>query len=144
VISFSQKVFYLFKIRLLFSRMRLLVYGRMRLFVSDFQNWQDVGPTGHGPEGCVENGPAAVRRLPDRLRINLDMRPPNASPARTALPAAHFERNDVITICETVHQEALNHRYVANGCFSHFMLSINNTRPKTLYGRRPTSPPGGA
>jgi hypothetical protein len=27
----------------------------------------------------------------------LDMRPPRA------LPAAHFERNDVIIICETVH-----------------------------------------
>jgi hypothetical protein len=31
------------------------------------------------------------------------MRPLNAGPARTALPAAHFERNDVIIICETVH-----------------------------------------
>jgi hypothetical protein len=31
------------------------------------------------------------------------MRPSTASPARTALPAAHFERNDVIIICETVH-----------------------------------------
>ena len=30
----------------------------------------------------------AVRRLPDRLRINLDMRPPRA------LPAAHFDRNE--------------------------------------------------
>jgi hypothetical protein len=29
--------------------------------------------------------------------------PPNAGPARTALPAAHFERNDVTIICETVH-----------------------------------------
>jgi hypothetical protein len=28
---------------------------------------------------------------------------PSASPARTALPAAHFERNDVIIICETAH-----------------------------------------
>src|ERR1700730_5666981 len=27
----------------------------------------------------------------------------NAGPARTALPTAHFERNDVIIICETVH-----------------------------------------
>jgi hypothetical protein len=26
----------------------------------------------------------------------------NASPTRTALPAAHFERNDVTIICETV------------------------------------------
>jgi len=30
--------------------------------------------------------------------------PSNAGPARTALPAAHFERNDLIIICETVHQ----------------------------------------
>jgi hypothetical protein len=30
-------------------------------------------PTGHGPEGCVENGPVAVRRPPDRLRIDSDM-----------------------------------------------------------------------
>src|ERR1700738_2253519 len=28
--------------------------------------------------------------------------PSTASPARTALPAAHFERNDVIIICEAV------------------------------------------
>src|SRR5215471_14790403 len=27
-----------------------------------------------GPEGCVENGPAAVPRLRDRLRIDLDTR----------------------------------------------------------------------
>ena len=54
-------------------------------------------PTGRGPEGCVENGPAAIRRPPDRLRIDSDMRPPRA------LPAAHFERNDVTIICETVH-----------------------------------------
>jgi hypothetical protein len=42
-------------------------------------------------------------QLPDRLHIDLDMRPLTASPARTALPVAHFERNDVIIICETVH-----------------------------------------
>jgi hypothetical protein len=29
--------------------------------------------------------------------------PSNASPARTALPTAHFERNDIIIICETAH-----------------------------------------
>ena len=39
-------------------------------------------------QGCVENGPAAVPRLRDRLRIALDMRPPRA------LPAAHFDRNE--------------------------------------------------
>src|ERR1700751_5285256 len=43
-------------------------------------------PTGRGPEGCVENGPAAVRRPRDRLRIDLDMRPLTASPARTVRP----------------------------------------------------------
>jgi hypothetical protein len=31
---------------------------------------------GHGPEGCDENGPAAVPRPRDRLRIDSDMRPP--------------------------------------------------------------------
>ena len=54
-------------------------------------------PTGRGPEGCVENGPAAVPRLRDRLRIDLDMRPPRA------LPAVHFERNEAQGIQETVH-----------------------------------------
>ena len=37
---------------------------------------EEKQPTGHGPEGCDENGPAAVRQLPDRLRIDSDMRPP--------------------------------------------------------------------
>jgi len=46
---------------------------------------------------------AAIRRLPDRLRIDSAMRPPSANPARTALPAAHFERNVVTIICKTVH-----------------------------------------
>jgi hypothetical protein len=44
------------------------------------------------------------RRLPDRSRIHSDMLPPSASPARTALPAVHFERNDFTIICETVHK----------------------------------------
>jgi hypothetical protein len=52
-------------------------------------------PTGRGPEGCVENG--AGGRVARRLRIDSDMRPPRA------LPTAHFERNDVTIICETVH-----------------------------------------
>jgi hypothetical protein len=46
---------------------------------------------------ALKMGRRAVRRLPDRLRIHLDMRPPRA------LPASHFERNDVIIICETAH-----------------------------------------
>ena len=39
----------------------------------------------------------AVGCVARRLRIDLDMRPPRA------LPTAHFERNDVTIICETVH-----------------------------------------
>jgi hypothetical protein len=42
-------------------------------------------------------------RVIRRLRIDSDMHPLTASPARTALPAAHFERNDVIIIPETAH-----------------------------------------
>jgi hypothetical protein len=52
-------------------------------------------PTGRCQKGCVENGSAAALLV---LRIDSDMRPPTASPARTALPAAHFERNDVTSI----------------------------------------------
>src|SRR5271166_5380598 len=67
-------------------------------------------PTGRGPEGCVENGPAAALlvgyiphhfctggRKPDRSVKWCGMRPPRA------LPTAHFERNDITIICETVH-----------------------------------------
>jgi len=36
-------------------------------------------------------------RVARRLRIDLDMRIPRA------LPTAHFKRNDVIIVCETVH-----------------------------------------
>src|SRR5580692_5155432 len=52
-------------------------------------------PTGRGPEGCVENGPAAALLV--GYVSDLDMCPPRA------LPAAHFERNDITIICETVH-----------------------------------------
>ena len=52
-------------------------------------------PTGRGPEGCVENGPAAALLV--RLRIDSDTRPPRA------LPAAHFDRNHITIICETAH-----------------------------------------
>src|SRR5580704_11560529 len=56
--------------------------------------------------------PAAARRVAlkigRRLRCSsvtyrLRYAPSTASPARTALPAAHFERNDITIICETVH-----------------------------------------
>jgi hypothetical protein len=49
------------------------------------------------PEGWDENGPAAVPQPRDRLRINLDMRPPRA------LPTAHFDRNESHVIYGTGH-----------------------------------------
>ena len=52
-------------------------------------------PTGRGPEGCVENGPAAAL-LVGYVSIEICALP-------RALPAAHFERNDVTIICEAVH-----------------------------------------
>ena len=54
-------------------------------------------PTGPGPEGCDENGPAAVRQPLDRSRIDSDMLPPHA------LPAAHFDRNKLPRISGTGH-----------------------------------------
>jgi hypothetical protein len=38
----------------------------------------------------------------DSVKMGRDA-PSNASPARTVLPTAHFERNDIIIICETAH-----------------------------------------
>jgi hypothetical protein len=35
--------------------------------------------------------------------VSLEICASTASPARTALPSAHFERNAVTIICETVH-----------------------------------------
>jgi hypothetical protein len=58
-------------------------------------------PTGPGPEGCVENRPAAALLVG---HVSIQICALSASPARTALPAAHFERNDVTIIYETVHQ----------------------------------------
>jgi hypothetical protein len=54
-------------------------------------------PTGRGPERCVETGAVVVWRLSDRLSIDRDICPPRN------LPAAHFERNDVIILCERLH-----------------------------------------
>jgi hypothetical protein len=42
-------------------------------------------PTGHGPEGCDENGPAAALLVG---YVSISMRPPRA------LPTAHFDRNE--------------------------------------------------
>src|ERR1700736_5345861 len=59
-------------------------------------------PTGHGPEGCDENGPAAAL-LAGHVSIQI-CSAPTASPARTALPTAHFDRNKMHAISETGHQ----------------------------------------
>src|ERR1700726_745965 len=58
-------------------------------------------PTGPGPEGCDENGPAAAL-LVDHVSIQIGSAP-TASPARTALPAAHFDRNKIHAISGTGH-----------------------------------------
>jgi hypothetical protein len=86
-------------------------------------------PTGRGPEGCVENGPARERigvsayrcvgvckasSTPSRPLINVtvskitltsaDADTPTRRPADTIpQPTAHFERNDITIKCETVH-----------------------------------------
>jgi len=52
-------------------------------------------PTGRGPEGCVENGPAAALLVG---YVSIEICALGASPARTALPAAHFEPNDKSSI----------------------------------------------
>src|SRR6202011_4326175 len=57
--------------------------------------------TGPGPEGCDENGPAAAL-LVGHVSIEI-CSAPTASPARTALPAAHFDRNKIHTISGTGH-----------------------------------------
>jgi hypothetical protein len=57
-------------------------------------------PTSPGPEGCVENRLAAALLVG---YVSIQICALGASPARTALPAAHFERNDVTIIYETVH-----------------------------------------
>jgi len=61
-------------------------------------------PTGHSPEGCDENEPAAVPRLRDQFRIDSDMRPPRA------LLAAHFHRNESHVIYGTGHYDFLTIR----------------------------------
>jgi hypothetical protein len=52
-------------------------------------------PTGRGPEGCVENGPAAAL-LVGYLSIQICALP-------RALPTAHFERNHMPATYETMH-----------------------------------------
>src|SRR5258707_7696492 len=72
---------------------------------------------------------AAGRRLRcSSLRIDSDMRPPSASPARTVLPAGDFERNAVVIICETAHQGLKAAGIVAgdpaNGALTSFALIL--------------------
>ena len=57
---------------------------------------------------AVEGASRTIFTLAGEAHINRSVKmvrdaPSTASPARTALPTAHFERNDVIIICETVH-----------------------------------------
>ena len=59
-----------------------------------------AGQKARSPEGCDENGPAAVA---PQSRIDPDMLLPTASPARTALPAAHFDRNGTTPVTDLVH-----------------------------------------
>jgi len=57
-------------------------------------------PTGRGPEGCVENGPAAallVGYVSQRICAL------SASPARTALHPNPFEANGMPPTYETMH-----------------------------------------
>jgi hypothetical protein len=58
-------------------------------------------PTGPGPEGCDENRPAAAL-LVGYVSIQI-CSAPTASPARTALPTAHFDRNKIRAISGTGH-----------------------------------------
>jgi hypothetical protein len=90
---------------------------------------EEKQPTGRGPEGCVENGPARERigvsayrcvgvckasSTPSRPLIIVAVSKitltsagadtPTRRPADTIpQPTAHFERNDITIICETVH-----------------------------------------
>ncbi|MBV8815885.1 MAG: hypothetical protein JO271_15450 [Verrucomicrobia bacterium] len=58
-------------------------------------------PTGHGLEGCDENGPAAAL-LVGYVSIEIGALL-TATPAWTALPASHFDRNESQAIDGTGH-----------------------------------------
>ena len=63
-----------------------------------------AGKKARSPEGCDENGPAAALLLvAPQSRIDPDMLLPTASSARTALPAAHFDRNATTPVTDLVH-----------------------------------------
>jgi hypothetical protein len=54
-------------------------------------------PTGRGPEGCLENGPAAAGSVTYRFRYAPSLRPAAAG------PSAHFERNHMPATYETMY-----------------------------------------
>ena len=58
-------------------------------------------PTGRGPEGCVENGPPAASLVG---YVSIQICALYCQSGSDRLRTAHFERNDVTIICETVHQ----------------------------------------
>src|ERR1700678_3364834 len=77
-------------------------------------------PTGHGPEGCVENGPAAAL-LVGYLSIQI------CAPSRLA--GGPFERNDVTIICETVHYRSI------------FAVVVQSAGPRTRKAKIPMQLP---
>jgi hypothetical protein len=60
--------------------------------VPPFRDWHS------SPVGCDENGPAAALLVSHVSRLDMLLR--TASPARTALLAAHFDRNAAIPVTE--------------------------------------------
>jgi len=59
-----------------------------------------AGQKARSPEGCDENGPAAALLL---SHVSIQMLLLRASPARTALPAADFDRNATTPVTDLVH-----------------------------------------
>jgi hypothetical protein len=60
-----------------------------------------AGQKTRSPKGCDENGPAAALLL-SHVSIQI-CSAPAASPARTALPTAHFDRNATTPVTDLVH-----------------------------------------
>jgi haloalkane dehalogenase len=61
---------------------------------------EEYGPTGPGPKGCDENGPAAALRV---VHVSVQICSLYRQSDRTALPAAHFDRNKIPRISGTGH-----------------------------------------
>ena len=60
-----------------------------------------AGQKARSPEACDENGPGGC--VAPQSRIDPDMLLLRASPARTALPAAHFDRSATTPVTDLVH-----------------------------------------